>query len=59
MPAFKRFLAIKRGTFSLFFPELCGFGQPLSGEIAAPRSLLASIPFCTGYAVEAARIAAE
>lgn len=40
--------------FSLFFPELCGFGQPLSGEIAAPRSLLASIPFCTGYAVEAA-----
>lgn len=37
----------------LFYPELSGFGQPLSGELVAHRGLLASIPFWTGYAVEA------
>jgi glucosyl-3-phosphoglycerate synthase len=36
----------------LFYPELGGFAQPLAGELAAPRELLASIPFLTGYAVE-------
>jgi glucosyl-3-phosphoglycerate synthase len=40
--------------FGIFYPELAGFGQPLAGEIAARRELLCSIPFCTGYAVEAA-----
>jgi glucosyl-3-phosphoglycerate synthase len=40
--------------FSLFYPELSGFGQPLAGEIAAPRALFCSIPFLTGYAVETA-----
>jgi len=37
---------------AMFFPELCGFGQPLAGEVAARRDLLCSIPFFTGYAVE-------
>ena len=36
----------------IFYPELSGFGQPLSGELVAHRALLASIPFWTGYAVE-------
>ena len=36
----------------IFFPELAGFGQPLAGEVAAERELLAEIPFLTGYAVE-------
>jgi glucosyl-3-phosphoglycerate synthase len=40
--------------FALFFPELCGFGQPLAGEVAARRDLLRAVPFCTGYAVETA-----
>jgi glucosyl-3-phosphoglycerate synthase len=40
--------------FGIFFPELCGFGQPLAGEVAGRRDLLRSIPFCTGYAVETA-----
>lgn len=37
---------------NLFYPALGGFAQPLAGEIAATRELLASIPFFTGYAVE-------
>jgi len=37
---------------AMFFPELCGFGQPLAGELAARRDLLCSIPYFTGYAVE-------
>ena len=40
--------------FGIFYPELCGFGQPLAGEVAGRRDLLRSIPFCTGYAVETA-----
>jgi glucosyl-3-phosphoglycerate synthase len=42
-----------RPLFNLFYPELTGFAQPLAGEIAAPTELLHSIPFFTGYAVEA------
>jgi glucosyl-3-phosphoglycerate synthase len=38
---------------AIFYPELAGFGQPLAGEVAARRDLLCSIPFFTGYAVEA------
>jgi glucosyl-3-phosphoglycerate synthase len=38
---------------AIFYPELAGFGQPLAGEVAARRDLLCSIPFLTGYAVEA------
>jgi len=42
--------------FNVFYPELTGFGQPLSGEVIARRELLSSIPFCTGYAVETAML---
>jgi glucosyl-3-phosphoglycerate synthase len=41
-----------RPLFNLFYPELTGFAQPLAGEVAAPRAVLRSIPFFTGYAVE-------
>lgn len=33
-------------------PELSGFAQPLSGELAARRSLLERLPFATGYGLE-------
>jgi glucosyl-3-phosphoglycerate synthase len=39
---------------NLYRPELAGFVQPLAGEFAAPRALLASLPFLTGYGVELA-----
>jgi glucosyl-3-phosphoglycerate synthase len=41
-----------RPLLNLFYPELCGFAQPLAGELAAYRELLCEIPFFTGYAVE-------
>ena len=37
---------------NLFYPQLAGFVQPLAGEFAARRELLARIPFFTGYGVE-------
>jgi glucosyl-3-phosphoglycerate synthase len=37
---------------NLFYPELAGFAQPLAGEFAARRDLLARVPFFTGYGVE-------
>ncbi len=43
---------VARPLLNLFFPELSGFIQPLAGEYAGRRSLLESIPFFTGYAVE-------
>lgn len=43
---------VARPLINLFFPELSGFIQPLSGEYAGRRSILESIPFFTGYAVE-------
>ena len=39
--------------FNVFYPELTGFAQPLAGEFGGTRELLLSIPFFTGYAVEA------
>lgn len=36
------------------FPELAAFGQPLAGEIAARRDLLAELTFVTGYGVDVA-----
>jgi glucosyl-3-phosphoglycerate synthase len=39
---------------NLYRPELAGFVQPLAGEFAAPRRLLSSLPFLTGYGVELA-----
>ena len=41
-----------RPLFSLFYPELAGFVQPLSGEYAGRRSLLERLPFSVGYGVE-------
>ncbi len=41
---------------NLFYRELAGFAQPLAGEAAGSRELLSSIPFLTGYAVEAAML---
>jgi nucleotide-binding universal stress UspA family protein len=43
---------VARPLINLFFPELSGLIQPLSGEYAGRRSLLEAIPFFTGYAVE-------
>jgi glucosyl-3-phosphoglycerate synthase len=36
----------------MFFPELSGIIQPLSGEYAGRRSALENLPFYTGYGVE-------
>jgi len=41
-----------RPLINLFFPELSGMIQPLSGEYAGRRALLESVSFFTGYAVE-------
>ena len=43
---------VARPLVNLFFPELSGMIQPLSGEYSGRRSLLETIPFFTGYAVE-------
>jgi nucleotide-binding universal stress UspA family protein len=42
-----------RPLFNLFFPQLSGFIQPLAGEYAGRREVLESVPFFTGYGVEA------
>lgn len=41
-----------RPLLNAFWPELSGLIQPLSGEFAARRTLLESLPFSTGYGVE-------
>jgi glucosyl-3-phosphoglycerate synthase len=41
-----------RPVLNLYYPELSGLVQPLSGEYAARRELLEKIPFFTGYGVE-------
>ena len=43
---------LARPLLNLFWPELSGLVQPLSGEYAGRRGLLESIPFFTGYGVE-------
>jgi len=45
-----------RPLISLFYPELGGVLQPLSGEYAARRSVLEALPFPTGYGVEIAHL---
>lgn len=45
-----------RPLFSLFFPELTGLIQPLSGEYAVRRHVLERIPFPIGYGVETSHI---
>jgi glucosyl-3-phosphoglycerate synthase len=41
-----------RPLLNLFYPDLAGFLQPLSGEAAGRRGLLERMPFFAGYAVE-------
>jgi nucleotide-binding universal stress UspA family protein len=41
-----------RPLINLFFPELSGLIQPLSGEYAGRRVALEQLPFFTGYGVE-------
>jgi glucosyl-3-phosphoglycerate synthase len=43
---------VARPLLNLFFPELSGMVQPLSGEYAGRRSALLQVPFFTGYGVE-------
>jgi glucosyl-3-phosphoglycerate synthase len=45
-----------RPLFSLFYPELTGLIQPLSGEYAVRRDVLEQIPFPIGYGVETSHI---
>ncbi|MBN2164073.1 MAG: glucosyl-3-phosphoglycerate synthase [Pontiellaceae bacterium] len=47
---------LTRPLFSLFFPDLTGLIQPLSGEYAARREVLESIPFPIGYGVETSHL---
>ena len=41
-----------RPLLQIFYPELTGFVQPLSGEYAIRADLARALPFLTGYAVE-------
>ena len=41
-----------RPILNLFYPELSGMVQPLSGEQGGRRALLEQLPFFTGYGVE-------
>ncbi|MGF1483260.1 MAG: glucosyl-3-phosphoglycerate synthase [Opitutales bacterium] len=45
-----------RPLFSLFYPELTGLVQPLSGEYAVRRETLERIPFPIGYGVETSHL---
>ncbi len=45
-----------RPLFSLFFPELTGIIQPLSGEYAVRRDVLDKIAFPIGYGVETSHL---
>ena len=47
---------LTRPVLAAWFPELAGIVQPLAGEVAARRSLLASLPFVRGYGVELAML---
>lgn len=41
-----------RPLLNLFYPELSGIVQPLSGEYGGRRDLLEQLPFSSGYGVE-------
>ena len=45
-----------RPLFSLFFPELTGIIQPLSGEYAVRREVLEQIHFPVGFGVETSHL---
>lgn len=48
--------ALVRPLFSLFYPDLTGLVQPLSGEYAVRRRTLEQLSMPTGYAVETAHL---
>jgi glucosyl-3-phosphoglycerate synthase len=41
-----------RPVLRVFFPELADLRQPLGGECAAPRGVLAQLPFVEGWGVD-------
>ncbi|MEP7291915.1 MAG: glucosyl-3-phosphoglycerate synthase [Chloroflexota bacterium] len=43
---------VARPLLNLFYPELSGIIQPLSGEYAGRRTALEQVPFFSGYGVE-------
>lgn len=43
---------VARPLLNLFYPELSGIIQPLSGEYAGRRAALEAVPFFSGYGVE-------
>lgn len=43
---------VARPLLNLFYPELSGLVQPLSGEYAGRRTALEQLPFFSGYGVE-------
>lgn len=43
---------VARPLLNLFYPELSGVIQPLSGEYAGRRQALENVPFFSGYGVE-------
>jgi glucosyl-3-phosphoglycerate synthase len=43
---------VARPLLNLFYPELSGIIQPLSGEYAGRRTALETLPFFSGYGVE-------
>jgi glucosyl-3-phosphoglycerate synthase len=43
---------VARPLLNLWRPDLAGFYQPLSGQVAGRTALLRSLPILTGYAVE-------
>ena len=45
-----------RPLFAMFYPELTGIIQPLSGEYAVRREVLQELPFPIGYGVETSHI---
>ncbi len=45
-----------RPLFNLFYPELTALVQPLAGEYAVRRDILARIPFPVGYGVETSHL---
>jgi glucosyl-3-phosphoglycerate synthase len=45
-----------RPLLNLCFPQLAGFDQPLAGEIAIRRDVMARLPIPVGYGVEIAML---
>jgi glucosyl-3-phosphoglycerate synthase len=47
---------VARPLLSMLAPQLAGLAQPLAGEYAARRSVLATIPFACGWGAEVAML---